>query len=119
MGVRDVTVIADTAEYQVIETITPNGSTRQVVFKAGSNMANAQTIAATVAGALTRLRQIQTQAAAFQNKPAYSFATLAAGVAAVNDLQSDCKTMAAAVADVAADLIGVARLLSNQYDGTG
>lgn len=118
MGVRDVTVIVDTPEYQIVETITPNGSTRQVIPKPGGQLANAQQIATNIANALARLRQIQTQAATFQAQPDYTAATLAAALTALNDLLHKSQTMAAAVSDIAADLIGVARLLSNQYDGT-
>lgn len=48
-----MSIIEDTPEYQVIETVTPNGRTRQTVFKPGSTGANRETILARASAALT------------------------------------------------------------------
>lgn len=47
-----MTVIEDTPEYQVVETITPNGRTVQTIFKAGSSGANREAVTAKMRQAL-------------------------------------------------------------------
>jgi hypothetical protein len=107
-------VIVDTPDYQIIETVGPNGKTTQLVYKAGSVGANQDAIVAAVANALARLRQIQTQATTFQGQAPYAVANLAN----LNDLLAKAQLIAGAVNDIATDLIGIARLLSGQFDGT-
>jgi hypothetical protein len=109
-----VTVVVDTPEYQIIRNVSAAGFTDQWVWKAGTAGANQQTVAANVAAALVRLRQIQTQAQAFQAVAPYGAATLAN----LNDLLTKCQQIAAAVNDLAVDLVGLARIASNQFDGT-
>lgn len=69
---------------------------------------------AAIGAALVRLRQIQNQAATFQAQAPYGALTLAN----LNDLLSKSQLITAAVADIATDLIGLARITSSQYDGT-
>jgi hypothetical protein len=110
-----VTVVIDTAEYQIVRTTNDNGYTDTLIPKPGTVTANQAAIASNVAGALARLRQIQAQAATFAGQAPYGAATLAN----LNDLLAKTQLIAQAVNDIAADLIGLCRIISNNYDGTG
>ena len=114
-----VETLETTADYTITRTWGPAGSYDVAcAYNAGTVGANAQTLNDQVRAALERLRQIQTQATTFVAQGPYSFSTLAAGQAAVNDLLSKAQLIAAAVNDIATDLIGIARIMSGQYDAT-
>jgi hypothetical protein len=115
MGVSAVTVILDNGDYQVIRTTSPAGYVDTLVWKANTPGANAQTLRDNIAAALVRLRQIETQAATFVGQAPYA----AANLTNLNDLLAKAQLIAQAVNDIAGDLIGIARIMSNNYDGTG
>ena len=64
--------------------------------------------------ALTRARQIQTQAATFVAQAPYGTANLAN----LNDLLAKCQLMAQAVSDLATDMIALGRFCVGDMDGT-
>lgn len=76
--------------------------------------ANRVAVADNIAGALARLRQIQTQATTFAGQADYG----ASNATNLNDLLHKSQTIATAVKDLATDLIWLARQLSEQYDAT-
>jgi hypothetical protein len=73
---------------------------------------NAQDISAQVSAALVRLRQIKAQATTFAGQAPYATANLAN----LNDLLAKTQLIAAAVSDMAVDLIALARIASNQFE---
>jgi hypothetical protein len=78
------------------------------------NAQNEATIRQNITDALARLRQIKTQADALQNVANYA----TANVTNLNDLLAKVKQVGAAVGDLATDVLYVARVLSDQFDGT-
>lgn len=90
------------------------GFTTSTTFPPGSPGANQQGIVNAVGNALAGLRAIQSQASTFQAQAPYATANLTN----LNDLLSKTQTIAGAVSTIANDLIGLVRLVSNNFDGT-
>lgn len=107
-------VVQDTPDYQRIATRTARGGTVQIVPKANSPLANSQTIAVNIASALTRLRQIQSQATTFVGQADY----ITLNLTSLNDLLHKSQLIATAVGDLATDMLWLARQLSGQFDAT-